>query len=93
MTDSIKNRIWFANNEKIYLSGRTEKQAVRDALQHARTPPSFSRTPSKRQPRRTFDDLHPQQQQQQHQQQQQMGKDKSFKHEIKSVSIPQPAQS
>lgn len=36
----------------IHCSGRTEKQAVRDAQLRARTPPSFTRTPSRRYQRR-----------------------------------------
>lgn len=67
-----------------YFSGRTEKQAVRDALEHGRSPPNFKRTPSRRQPRRTFDEI---------------SETKipdinkhNAKSEIKTVSIPQPAQ-
>lgn len=67
-----------------YNSGRTEKQAVKDALAQSRPPPLFTRTPSKRQPRRMFDDF--------------IDSNKNFdtlskyKTEIKSISIPQPAQ-
>lgn len=70
----------------ICFSGRTEKQAMRDAASHGRTPPPFKRTPSRRQPRRVIDDLI----------------DNKFmeandraafgKQESKSISIPQPAQ-
>lgn len=69
---------------QIFCSGRTEKQAVRDALEHGRSPPNFKRTPSRRQPRRSFEE---------------MAETKildinkhNAKSEIKTVSIPQPAQ-
>lgn len=64
-------------------SGRTEKQAVRDALAHARSPPNFKRTPSRRQPRRTFDNNF---------EAAKHTADTNKKSEVKSVSIPQPAQ-
>ena len=38
-------------------SGRSEKQAAKDALSIGRTPPAFTRVPSKRQPRRVMDDF------------------------------------
>lgn len=38
-------------------SGRTEKQAVRDAQMKVRTPPSFSRTPSRRYQRRIVEGM------------------------------------
>lgn len=74
----IFNDIW-----KI-ISGRTEKQAQRDALQQGRTPPTFSRTPSRRQPRRNFEENGALKNLD--------NTSKYLKQEIKSISIPQPAQ-
>lgn len=65
-------------------SGRTEKQAVRDAITQGRTPPAFKRTPSRRQPRRCIDEIIDNKSNTQ--------KRMANKQEIKSVSIPQPAQ-
>lgn len=72
-------------NENEIFSGRTEKQAVRDAAVQGRAPPVFKRTPSRRQPRRCIDEILD-------------GKNNTHKRanngkqEIKSISIPQPAQ-
>lgn len=66
-------------------SGRTEKQAVRDALAHGRSPPNFKRTPSRRQPRRSFDELL-------ENSKSAAGMQNGNKLETKSISIPQPAQ-
>lgn len=77
----IKKKILF----KIFISsGRTEKQAVRDAITHGRTQPAFKRTPSRRQPRRCIDELVDSKNTTQNR--------LANKQEIKSVSIPQPAQ-
>lgn len=67
-----------------HCSGRTEKQAVRDALSHGRAPPAFTRTPSRRQPRRVIDELLDAKSSE--------NSGKQTKHEIKTISIPQPAQ-
>lgn len=67
-------------------SGRTEKQAMRDAMNHNRTPPAFKRTPSRRQPRRCIDELIDSKFMEAN------GRASFSKQEIKSVSIPQPAQ-
>ncbi|XP_035773049.1 hornerin-like isoform X2 [Anopheles albimanus] len=74
-------------------SGRSERQpSAKEALpgqQQQRAPPSFTRTPSRRQPRRTMTEM-----------QMQLPPDdrmfdapKYIQQEIKSISIPQPAQS
>lgn len=66
-------------------SGRTEKQAVRDAIVQGRAPPiQFKRTPSRRQPRRCIDGILDNKNNSQ--------KRTTNKQEIKSISIPQPAQ-
>lgn len=65
-------------------SGRTEKQAVRDAIGQDRAPPLFKRTPSRRQPRRCIDEILDNKNNTQ--------KRAANKQEIKSISIPQPAQ-
>lgn len=68
----------------VRFSGRTEKQAVRDALEHGRPPPNFKRTPSRRQPRRLFEEIA---------ENKILDSNKhNAKSEIKTVSIPQPAQ-
>ncbi|XP_050099346.1 uncharacterized protein LOC126579776 isoform X2 [Anopheles aquasalis] len=72
-------------------SGRSDRQtSAKDGLpgqQQQRAPPSFTRTPSRRQPRRTMNEM-------------QLPPDdrifdapKYIQQEIKSISIPQPAQS
>ncbi|KAB0801211.1 hypothetical protein PPYR_05565 [Photinus pyralis] len=78
----------FALGSRFRYSGSTEKQAVRDAQLRARTPPSFTRTPSRRYQRRILDGSSDTTQnydsnKMNHYQQQ----------EIKYISIPQPAQS
>ncbi|XP_055689098.1 band 4.1-like protein 4 isoform X1 [Lutzomyia longipalpis] len=74
----------FALGSRFRYSGRTEKQAVRDAMSHGRTPPAFTRTPSRRQPRRVIDELLDAKSSE--------SSGKQAKHEIKTISIPQPAQ-
>ncbi|XP_059611522.1 band 4.1-like protein 4 isoform X2 [Phlebotomus argentipes] len=74
----------FALGSRFRYSGRTEKQAVRDALTHGRAPPAFTRTPSRRQPRRVVDELLDAKSPD--------NSAKQAKHEIKTISIPQPAQ-
>ncbi|XP_055699610.1 band 4.1-like protein 4 isoform X3 [Phlebotomus papatasi] len=74
----------FALGSRFRYSGRTEKQAVRDALSHGRAPPAFTRTPSRRQPRRVIDELLDAKSSE--------NSGKQTKHEIKTISIPQPAQ-
>lgn len=74
---------WFLEFS-IQFSGRTEKQAVRDAISQGRTPPAFKRTPSRRQPRRCIDEIIDNKSNAQ--------KRMATKQEIKSVSIPQPVQ-
>lgn len=70
--------------KSVRFSGRTEKQAVRDALEHGRAPPNFKRTPSRRQPRRSFEEIT---------ESKILDSNKhNVKSEIKTVSIPQPAQ-
>ncbi|KAK4872267.1 hypothetical protein RN001_016391 [Aquatica leii] len=78
----------FALGSRFRYSGSTEKQAVRDAQLRARTPPSFTRTPSRRYQRRMLESGNDSAQNYEtnkntHYQQQ----------EIKYISIPQPAQS
>ncbi|KAF2898763.1 hypothetical protein ILUMI_07413 [Ignelater luminosus] len=78
----------FALGSRFRYSGRTEKQAVRDAQLRARTPPSFTRTPSRRYQRRIVEgandvQLVDESTKADHFQQQ----------EVKHISIPQPAQS
>ncbi|XP_055586864.1 band 4.1-like protein 4A isoform X2 [Uranotaenia lowii] len=65
-------------------SGRTERQQVKDALNAPRAPPAFTRTPSRRQPRRIIDE--------QPSDERVFETPKYIQQEIKSVSIPQPAQ-
>lgn len=65
-------------------SGRTAKQAMRDAMVQGRAPPMFKRTPSRRQPRRYTDEMLDSKNNTQ--------KRPTNKQEIKSISIPQPAQ-
>lgn len=72
-----------------YNSGRTEKQAVRDVLAHGRAPPNFKRTPSKRQPRRSFDEFNDATNNKY--KLDSSNKNHSIQNEIKSVSIPQLA--
>uniref|UniRef100_A0A182M8I2 FERM domain-containing protein n=1 Tax=Anopheles culicifacies TaxID=139723 RepID=A0A182M8I2_9DIPT len=66
-------------------SARSERQSMKDLSTQQRVPPAFTRTPSRRQPRRVINDP--------------PAEDKMFdapkyiQQEIKSVSIPQPAQS
>uniref|UniRef100_A0A182K8E7 Erythrocyte membrane protein band 4.1-like 4A n=1 Tax=Anopheles christyi TaxID=43041 RepID=A0A182K8E7_9DIPT len=66
-------------------SARSERQSMKDLSTQQRVPPAFTRTPSRRQPRRVMNDP--------------PTEDKMFdapkyiQQEIKSVSIPQPAQS
>ncbi|XP_055923467.1 uncharacterized protein DDB_G0287625 isoform X2 [Eupeodes corollae] len=47
----------FTLGSRFRYSGRTEKQAAKDALSIGRAPPPFTRMPSKRQPRRVMDDF------------------------------------
>ncbi|XP_017769983.1 PREDICTED: band 4.1-like protein 4, partial [Nicrophorus vespilloides] len=78
----------FALGSRFRYSGRTEKQAVRDAQIKVRTPPSFSRTPSRRYQRRIVEGANDGLQ---------LEEPVKIDHyqppEIKHVSIPQPAQS
>lgn len=79
--------MWRKENTKIendIFSGRTEKQAVRDAIVQGRAPPVFKRTPSRRQPRRCIDEILDSKNN--------IHKRVNNKQEIKSISIPQPAQ-
>uniref|UniRef100_A0A8W7PP21 Erythrocyte membrane protein band 4.1-like 4A n=1 Tax=Anopheles coluzzii TaxID=1518534 RepID=A0A8W7PP21_ANOCL len=68
-------------------SARSERQSMKDLSTQQRVPPVFTRTPSRRQPRRVMNDVPP------------TTEDKMFdapkyiQQEIKSISIPQPAQS
>lgn len=58
MPHDLKRADLSSITECIYhFSGRTEKQAARDAASFGRSPPIFKRMPSRRQPRRTFEDL------------------------------------
>ncbi|CAO1373973.1 unnamed protein product [Diamesa serratosioi] len=75
---------FFSLGSRFRYSGRTERQATKDALSIQRMPPSFTRTPSRRQIRRTFDNIN---------ENKFIENDKKVKYEHKSVSIPQPAQS
>lgn len=59
---------------------------MRDAMSHGRTPPAFKRTPSRRQPRRCIDEIIDSKFMEAN------GRASFAKQEIKSVSIPQPAQ-
>uniref|UniRef100_A0A182NS26 Erythrocyte membrane protein band 4.1-like 4A n=1 Tax=Anopheles dirus TaxID=7168 RepID=A0A182NS26_9DIPT len=67
-------------------SARSDRQSMKEFATQQRIPPAFTRTPSRRQPRRVLNDPPP-------------PEDKMFdapkyiQQEIKSVSIPQPAQS
>ncbi|XP_068916245.1 band 4.1-like protein 4 isoform X2 [Tenebrio molitor] len=79
----------FALGSRFRYSGRTEKQAVRDAQMKVRTPPSFSRTPSRRYQRRIVEGMA-----------EQLPTDESYgrpqyqpqPQEMKFISVPQPAQ-
>ncbi|XP_058467255.1 band 4.1-like protein 4A isoform X2 [Malaya genurostris] len=64
-------------------SGRTERQQISDAVAQQRAPPAFTRTPSRRQPRRIMDEKP---------EEKIFDAPKYIQQEIKSVSIPQPAQ-
>lgn len=57
---------------------------MRDAMVRGRPPPMFKRTPSRRQPRRCIDEILDNKNNAQ--------KRTANKQEIKSISIPQPAQ-
>ncbi|XP_055315632.1 band 4.1-like protein 4 isoform X2 [Sitodiplosis mosellana] len=72
----------FSLGSRFRYSGRTEKQTVREV--QGRPPPIFKRTPSRRQPRRCFDDALDNRNNTQ--------KRAANKQEIMSISIPQPAQ-
>ncbi|XP_031634459.1 band 4.1-like protein 4 isoform X2 [Contarinia nasturtii] len=74
----------FSLGSRFRYSGRTEKQAMRDAMVRGRPPPMFKRTPSRRQPRRCIDEILDNKNNTQ--------KRTANKQEIKSISIPQPAQ-
>ncbi|XP_065089545.1 uncharacterized protein DDB_G0283357 isoform X2 [Ochlerotatus camptorhynchus] len=64
-------------------SGRTERQQMKEVLAQQRAPPPFARTPSRRQPRRIVDEQP---------EEKIFDAPKYIQQEIKSVSIPQPAQ-
>ncbi|XP_062565326.1 uncharacterized protein DDB_G0283357-like isoform X2 [Armigeres subalbatus] len=64
-------------------SGRTERQQIKEVLAQQRAPPAFTRTPSRRQPRRIVDDQP---------EEKIFDAPKYIQQEIKTVSIPQPAQ-
>nr|XP_022901841.1 band 4.1-like protein 4 isoform X2 [Onthophagus taurus] len=75
----------FGLSSTFRFSGHTEKQAVRDAQLKVRTPPTFSRTPSRRYQRRIVEGAN------------NVGpvdeiKMDHYQSEVKHVSIPQPAQ-
>lgn len=65
-------------------SDRTDKQSTRHMMLQGRAPPIFKRTPSRRQPRRCIDEILDNKTN--------IQKRAIGKHEIKSISIPQPAQ-
>lgn len=65
-------------------SDRTDKQSTRHMMLQGRAPPIFKRTPSRRQPRRCIDEILDNKTN--------IQKRATGKHEIKSISIPQPAQ-
>ncbi|XP_058130363.1 transcription initiation factor TFIID subunit 1 [Anopheles ziemanni] len=67
-------------------SGRSDRQPMKDGATQQRIQPTFTRTPSRRQPRRVLHD--PQQEAEKL-----FDAPKYIQQEIKSVSIPQPAQS
>ncbi|KAJ3640243.1 hypothetical protein Zmor_003553 [Zophobas morio] len=79
----------FALGSRFRYSGRTEKQAVRDAQMKVRTPPSFSRTPSRRYQRRIAEGMA-----------EQLPTDETYGRsqtqsqlqEMKFISVPQPVQ-
>ncbi|KAF5288131.1 hypothetical protein FQA39_LY15475, partial [Lamprigera yunnana] len=78
----------FALGSRFRYSGSTEKQAVRDAQLRARTPPSFTRTPSRRYQRRILEGAN------ESNQNYEINKSNNYhQQEIKYISIPQPAQS
>lgn len=80
-----QTHIRLTQNENHIHSGRTEKQVVRDAIGQGRAPPVFKRTPSRRQPRRCIDEILDNKNNAHKWQ-------TAGKQEIKSISIPQPAQ-
>uniref|UniRef100_A0A182JC47 Erythrocyte membrane protein band 4.1-like 4A n=1 Tax=Anopheles atroparvus TaxID=41427 RepID=A0A182JC47_ANOAO len=67
-------------------SGRSERQSMKDVAAQQRIQPTFTRTPSRRQPRRVMHDA-------QQEAEKLFDAPKYIQQEIKSVSIPQPAQS
>ncbi|XP_015835298.1 band 4.1-like protein 4 isoform X3 [Tribolium castaneum] len=79
----------FALGSRFRYSGRTEKQAVRDAQMKVRTPPAFSRTPSRRYQRRVIEGIA-----------EHLPTDETYgrsqyqpqPQETKFISVPQPAQ-
>lgn len=83
MNDNFCSKSFDYNLLLFIFSGRTEKQAVRDAISQSRSPPPFVRTPSKRQPRRNIDE---------HSEKFNNNTSTLTRHEVKAVSIPQPAQ-
>ncbi|XP_052863586.1 uncharacterized protein DDB_G0283357 [Anopheles cruzii] len=66
--------------------GRSERQPMKDIPGQQRIAPPFTRTPSRRQPRRTMVDVQPVEEKL-------FDAPKYIQQEIKSISIPQPAQS
>ncbi|XP_055551560.1 band 4.1-like protein 4A isoform X1 [Wyeomyia smithii] len=70
-------------SSKFRYSGRTERQQMSEVMLQQRAPPAFTRTPSRRQPRRIVDEK---------QEEKVFDAPKYIQQEIKSVSIPQPAQ-
>ncbi|XP_049301066.1 homeobox protein 5 isoform X2 [Anopheles funestus] len=66
-------------------STRSERQSMKDLSTQQRVPPAFTRTPSRRQPRRVINEPPPEDKM--------FDAPKYIQQEIKSVSIPQPAQS
>jgi len=77
----------FALGSRFRYSGRTEKQAVRDAQIKVRTPPTFARTPSRRYQRRIVEGATDSQQAEER-----VKIDHYQPPEAKHISIPQPAQ-
>lgn len=71
------------NLPSLFPSGRTERQQMKEVLAQQRAPPPFTRTPSRRQPRRMVDEQP---------EEKMFDAPKYIQQEIKSVSIPQPAQ-
>ncbi|XP_058812508.1 band 4.1-like protein 4A isoform X3 [Topomyia yanbarensis] len=70
-------------SSKFRYSGRTERQQISESMAQQRAPPAFTRTPSRRQPRRIIDEKP---------EEKIFDAPKYIQQEIKSVSIPQPAQ-